>query len=111
MTPETDQQRIQREHRETEATGAEWGNYADEYLVGYVAQNRPAQFHTPAIAEITRRQIVATRAFSVESGKQAATMIRLTRWIIGLTWALIFLTVVVGAIAVLQLMVMLKGGA
>ena len=65
-----------------------------------------------------RRAAVAIREFNAqskqqtqalidlvrESGSQNATMIRLTRWIIGLT-------IVLGIVAGLQLWAMLKGGA
>lgn len=106
MADETVAERLRRETIETEALGTEWAKRSDEYLVGYVSQQRGSQFHTPALVEIQRRQIIATRVSSAESSRQAAQMLALTRWIIGLT-------IVLAIIAVLQLLAMVwpKGGA
>ncbi len=72
-------------------------------LVGYVSDtSRPERFHTPAVVEMQRRQSVAVREFNEQSGKQADTVIRLTRWIMGLTIAL-------GVIAGIQSITMIWG--
>jgi hypothetical protein len=81
---------------ELETEGTEWAKRSDAFLVGYVSLNRGVQFHTPAIVEMQRRQTVATREFNTQATEQADTMIGLTRWIMALT-------IVLGVIAVLQL--------
>jgi hypothetical protein len=103
--PDTADQRISLEQAEIEAQGAAWAERSDAFLVGYVSGNRVAQFHTPAIVEMQRRATAATREFNQQSTRQADTMIRLTRWII-------FLTVLVGLVALGQLIEMFlpKGG-
>jgi dihydrodipicolinate reductase len=81
--------------------GVEWQRQTDEYLVGFAQRPPTGQASTPAIVEMQRRQIVATIGFNETATAQARTMIRLTQWIIALT-------VVLGVIAVLQLLAMLK---
>jgi hypothetical protein len=54
-----DAERIHRETEEIEYPGEAWAKRSDEYLVGYVAQPRQSQFHTPAIVEMQRRLAAA----------------------------------------------------
>ena len=96
-------ERVARENRATEEKGIAWQERSDEFLVGYVSeQNRPGQFHTPAIVEMQRRAMVATQEFNEQSSVQTAQAIRLTRQ---LKW----LTIVIGGIAAVQLIVMIVG--
>lgn len=97
MTPDTDnEERVRREDAEVERSGAAWAERSDAYLVGYVAENRSGQFHTPAIVEMQRRAMVTIVEFRKESSRQSNKMIRLTWWIAGLT-------VVLGLLAAAQL--------
>jgi hypothetical protein len=59
---ESDIQRRKREVVDLERQGAIWTNRSDAYLVGYVSQQRGSEFYTPAIVEIRRRLVVASRA-------------------------------------------------
>lgn len=63
----------------------------DAELVAQVPTDGPGDRiwdQAPYLLEMQRRQIEATRAFNEQSSVQAATMIRLTQWIIGLTVSL-----------------------
>jgi len=57
-----------------------------------------------SVVETNWRLMQAIERFNKNSGKQAETMIRLTRWIIFLTWLL-------GGIAALQFWLMWRGRA
>jgi hypothetical protein len=80
-----------------EHTGQFFIEKNDKELVDLMATiPDPISTQTPAMGEMMRRQIIAIRDFNKESGDQAAAMIYLTKWIIGLTIAL-------GVVAILQL--------
>ncbi len=81
-----------------------WQTRTDESLIDYAESHHSGDFAAAPAMEMQRCLIVAIRDFSAESGKQAHRMIRLTEWIIALT-------VVLGVIAVLQLVAMVWGGA
>lgn len=76
----------------------------DEQLVRNLPMNTQTQLQTPHVLEMQRRLLVAIRDFNRQSGQQAARLI-------GLTWGIVGLTVVLGIVAGLQLWAMLKGGA
>lgn len=80
------------ERRAFEAIGRKWQEYSDEYLVGFVEKIIHGRSHNPAIVEMQRRQMVAIKEFNRQST-------RLTKWII-------FLTVGIGVVALLQLAAM-----
>lgn len=84
-----------------ETLGESWASKSDAFLIGYVTEKTVGHFHTPAIVEMQRRMNVAIAEFNAESTMQARTMIRLTEWIIALT-------VVLGFIALLQLVAMFR---
>ena len=118
MADEADTERVASENRATEEKGTAWQQRSDAFLVGYVSEmNRSGQFHTPAIVEMQRRQMVATRDFNAQSSAQTARVITLTENLERLTQRLFWLAVVqvaiaiaVGTIAAVQLWTMLKGG-
>lgn len=100
---ESDADRIHREELEVHQQGAAWARYTDEYLVGYVSQHRPSAFHTPAIVEIQRRLVAATRAAGDAATQQTAEVIKLTYALKALTWVLV-------AIGAAQIVLMLWKG-
>lgn len=91
---ESEDERIARETREIEALGREWAQRSDAFLVGYVAQNRPQQFHTPALVEIQRRLGEAVRGAGEAADRQSAVELGLNRRIYWLTWATAVLAVI-----------------
>lgn len=52
---------------------------------------------------VVRDLLITIRDFNAASGKQAQTMIRLT-------WAIVYLTIVIGLLAAVQIALMVKGG-
>ena len=76
----------------------------DDDLVDYIAGSNSSNVMgmNAAIAEMQRRGAVAIREFNAQSSAQTAQVIRLTRQ---LKW----LTIVIGGIAVMQLIVMVIG--
>ena len=87
------------ERRAFEAIGLKWQKYSDEYLVGFVADTTHGRSHNPAIVEMQRRQVQATRDFNEATRDFNRQSTRLTKWII-------FLTVGIGVVALLQLAAM-----
>ncbi len=86
----------QRERKYLE-DGLWWQQRLDEYVVGCVADStRGSGFHTSAIVEMQRRQVVAVREFNKKSGRLAGIMIALT--------------IAIGVLAGLQLWAVLQGG-
>ena len=79
----------------SEQQGAAWAGLSDTVLVGLVGFSNVGVNTASVLAEMQRRQVVATREFNKQSTQQAERMIRLTRWII-------FLTIALGVIAVVQ---------
>jgi hypothetical protein len=87
-------ERVARENREVEDLGRAWAGRSDEFLVGYVSQQRPSAFHTPALVEIQRRLGDAVRRSSEAADRQAKTEQALNRRIFWLTVATTALAVV-----------------
>jgi hypothetical protein len=77
----------------------EWHEHTDESLIAYAASHQ--DFSAPAAMEMQRRMAVAIKDFNESSAGQARTMIRLT-------WAIAVLTVVMAAVAAIQLWAMLS---
>src|ERR1700730_4816915 len=96
-----------------EREGKAFANFSQHQLVGLIGSNGQDRVRDAAAAEIRRLNTVAVREFDAHSSEQAARLvslawetskqtnrlIKLTRWIIGLTLAL-------GFIAILQLLAM-----
>jgi hypothetical protein len=100
---ENEDERLRREARQTESDGSAWADRSDAFLVGYVSENRPSQFHTPALVEMQRRRIVATRGAGDCASQQTAEVINLTR-------ALKTYTIVLTLIGVVQILLMIFKG-
>src|SRR5436309_3575961 len=92
--PEPESERLRREQREVENLGLEWQTRKDEFLVGYVSQHRPSQFHTPAIVEMQRRLVVAVQASSDTADRFAGEAQKLNVSIRSYTVALFVLGIV-----------------
>jgi hypothetical protein len=87
-----------------EALSMDFEKMSDREVVTYIDSSVAEFARTAAVAEIQRRTCDAIREFNKQSSQQTKTMINLT-------WAIVVLTVVLGAIAFAQACAMLKGGA
>lgn len=105
---ESEQERTAREDLATEELGQKWQRKKDEYLVGYVAEQRAHRQHTPAIVEMQRRVMLTYQQGSREAAAQTATVIRLTRQLKWYTVAIFFVAVVQAAATVAQVIAMFR---
>lgn len=107
----TEQERLHAEEKEIEREGAAWAQRSDEFLVGYVSQNRQSQFHTPAIVEGQRRLARAIQTSGDCASTQTAQVLKLTDTLKALTWVLVGVGLVQVAVGLVQVWAMLRGGA
>lgn len=77
----------------------EWHEHSDDSLIAYAESHM--QHQGPAAMEMQRRHLVALRAYTEASGRQAVVMIRLT-------WLIAVLTLVLTLVGVFRLWSLFK---
>lgn len=100
-----------------ESWGATWKAASDDYLIGLAAkQNDAASMAMPALIESERRLRAEIAAFNAAATAQVSELVTLSKEagrqadrVIRLTWWIAALTVILGVIALLQLMAMFAG--
>lgn len=92
--PDSLQNRGSRFVQNAEMQGARWTGLSETALVEMVGTSGNSMDRDGALAELQRCHVRATREFNEQFSVQADRMLRLTRWIIGLTIGLAVIAVV-----------------